>query len=676
MNKPFEVIKNKPLKAYFRHQWYTIHNIKKNMLSLTSGGSGDGKCQKKGSLVLMSNGIFKKIEDIKKGDKIVSLNKNNTACFSTVTDINSYDNKELFEVRERKRNKKLLYECTGNHQIPIIETFYPKVKGKRLKELKYNRLKNYTAEDFSKLSKAHTIDKYGFSLPKILEFENRKNPEVDAYILGVFLGDGHFIKYRNERRSHNLGITTADFEIVEEISKKYPIMSLQTKKDNAATTYYFSVNSELSKHLDSFGLADKKSGDKFIPDSCKYANYKFRTELLSGLIDTDGDISKTGAIHICTKSIQLAEDIKFIVHSLGGYADIMKIKKGIKERGFVGNYFNISICFKERNLTLRVKHKKERYEKIMFDAVFHVNKTHVGINVIKTNKTDTVYGITVDSPTALYITNEFMVTHNSWATIIHNYFLDPTFNLDKVVWNESQFYNALDNIKYVGEFVMWDEAGIGIPSKEWWSVSNRAIGKTLQIFRADRRIGLTFTTQDLSFIDSQSRKLLNYFFMMDKRTSPDYSKMWVREIMVNRYLGKMYMPYPRLKVDGIKYRFKSIGFDINQIRKIPDLESMLDEYDKKSRPVKKKLRIEHKMLIEKYKSDAEKKAEEKAMTKFDILTKLRDKIMNLPEPYLNAAGYLDTNIISTVEGISMNDAISVKKLCDKELKIRQNVPTS
>lgn len=260
----------------------------------------------------------------------------------------------------------------------------------------------------------------------------------------------------------------------------------------------------------------------------------------------------------------------------------------------------------------------------------------------------------------------------SWATIMHNYFLDPTFNLDKIVWNESQFYNALDNIKYVGEFIMWDEAGIGIPSKEWYSVSNRAIGKTLQIFRADRRIGLTFTTQDLSFIDSQSRKLLNYFFMMEKRTSPDHSKMWVREVMVNRYLGKMYMPYPRLKVDGYKYRFKYIGFDMEQIRKIPDLSAMLDEYDKKSRPIKKKLRIEQKMMVEKYKSEKEKKAIESATSKLDAMLQVRDKIISAPQQYLNVAGYFDVDLIRAVEGISRNDAISIKKLLDVELQTKKN----
>jgi len=67
----------------------------------------------------------------------------------------------------------------------------------------------------------------------------------------------------------------------------------------------------------------------------------------------------------------------------------------------------------------------------------------------------------------------------SWGSIIHAYFLDPRFDIDKIVYTDTQFYNALDRIKYVGEFIIWDEAGIGIPAKEWYKISNKAIGKVL-----------------------------------------------------------------------------------------------------------------------------------------------------------------------------------------------------
>ena len=261
----------------------------------------------------------------------------------------------------------------------------------------------------------------------------------------------------------------------------------------------------------------------------------------------------------------------------------------------------------------------------------------------------------------------------SWSTIIHNYFLDPQFSMDKIVYDERKFYDALSNVKYVGEFVMWDEAGVGIPSKEWYKVSNKAIGKTLQTFRADTRIGLTFTTQDMSFIDSQSRKLLNYFFMMEERTSPKQSKMWCRKILVNRAIGKMYMPYPRLRVDGQTYRFKNITFNIDQFRKIPDLAALLDEYDGKSKQIKKKMRETQQKIVNNWREQEEEKLMESVSNKIDKLTQVKNKIINCPEPYLNARGSLDIDLICAVEGIGRNDASTVKKIIDKELL---TVPTS
>lgn len=255
----------------------------------------------------------------------------------------------------------------------------------------------------------------------------------------------------------------------------------------------------------------------------------------------------------------------------------------------------------------------------------------------------------------------------SWATMIHNYFIDPRFNLDKVVWNENQFYDALGNIKYVGEFIMWDEAGIGIPAKEWYSIINRTIGKTLQTLRADVRAGITFTTHDMSFIDSQSRKLLNYFFQMQKRTSPNESTMYMREIMTNRMTGKILMPYPRLRIGAERYRLKYLTFNVEQIRKIPDLYDMLTEYDKKSRPIKKKLRLRQKSLLEKAQDQQQEKDNEKVDNKLQQILSIKTKILAAPSKYLTAGGTFDADLIMLNENISKTHAIVIKKMIDREL---------
>jgi hypothetical protein len=177
----------------------------------------------------------------------------------------------------------------------------------------------------------------------------------------------------------------------------------------------------------------------------------------------------------------------------------------------------------------------------------------------------------------------------------------------------------------------------------------------------------------MSFIDSQSRKLLNYFFMMQERTSPRSSTMWCRKILVNRAIGKMYMPYPRLRLEGQTYRFKNVTFNIDEFRKIPDLAALLDEYDGKSKQIKKKMRETQQKIVMNWRDQEEEKLMENVSNKIDKLTQVKNKIIGYPEPYINAKGNLDIDLICAVEGINRNDASTVKKIIDKEL---MTVPTS
>lgn len=254
----------------------------------------------------------------------------------------------------------------------------------------------------------------------------------------------------------------------------------------------------------------------------------------------------------------------------------------------------------------------------------------------------------------------------SWASIIYAYMVDPRFTIDKIVHSDTQFYNALSEVKRVGEFIIWDEAGVGIPAKEWYRISNKAIGKTLQVFRGSSRIGLLFTTQDMSFIDSQSRKLLNYFFMMSERNTPDQSKMYVRKIMVNRAIGKMYMPYPRIRINGHNARLKYVTYDAKDIAKLKDLNSMLRDYDKESKHWKRKLVKKQQTISEQYLIDQEEKHKKKVMTKGELLEQHVKEIVKDTSKYLTDTGKFDTDLIRVHRGLGTNDANTVKKMLLKE----------
>ena len=65
------------------------------------------------------------------------------------------------------------------------------------------------------------------------------------------------------------------------------------------------------------------SETKFIPDMYKFASVKSRTALLQGLLDTDGCVrASDNNIEYTTVSPRLAQDVAFVVQSLGGTARI------------------------------------------------------------------------------------------------------------------------------------------------------------------------------------------------------------------------------------------------------------------------------------------------------------------------------------------------------------------
>jgi hypothetical protein len=407
------------------------------------GKTGTGKCLKKGSKVLISNGEWKNIEDVKLGDEVISPQTNGTFTYEKVINLHNRFEEDCYDIIETT-SKRLLYSCAGNHEVPLFKY------NNKTNSYEYNILE--AKELYNIKNKSNRII-YSLSSSAI-DFKSIE-PTIEPYTLGAWLGDGHFrsvrklgkdyvggdsiqqsyyrkngvfYKEHNVKRktsyghaghwiNRDIGITSGSLEVVEEISKHYPIMNFFSKKGTTCKLYRFSLNGELSKELIELGLEGKGNSNKFIPIECLRASKEFRLKLLAGLIDTDGYVSKDNSISITTKSKQLAEDIKNLVHSLGGASNISKIHKEIKSIRFTGTYFNVRVALSNATiLPLKVLKKKERISKSNY------NRTHVYIRAIKSSSSQ-VYGIEITGKSKLHITDNWMVTHNSTMALQVAYYL-------------------------------------------------------------------------------------------------------------------------------------------------------------------------------------------------------------------------------------------------------------
>lgn len=107
----------------------------------------------------------------------------------------------------------------------------------------------------------------------------------------------------------------------------------------------------------------------------------------------------------------------------------------------------------------------------------------------------------------------------SLFTAFSCFLLNKHFEMgEDIVYGDKGFSNRIGRIKKIGETIIWDEAGVGMNAREFWSVSNREISKMLMTVGHLRPI-IFFVTPDLSFIDSQPKKLFHYYFECTSRTA-------------------------------------------------------------------------------------------------------------------------------------------------------------
>src|SRR5690606_34567655 len=118
---------------------------------------------------------------------------------------------------------------------------------------------------------------------------------IDPYVLGIWLGDG-----RSNRGA--IVVDKGDFEIVREIEKRgYKFSPHYSNKSNLVYGTILGLRTALRQ----MGLIE----NKHVPDIYKRAGIEQRMDLLRGLMDSDGTITKTGECRFVSVCERLARDV-------------------------------------------------------------------------------------------------------------------------------------------------------------------------------------------------------------------------------------------------------------------------------------------------------------------------------------------------------------------------------
>ena len=182
--------------------------------------------------------------------------------------------------------------------------------------------------------------------------------------------------------------------------------------------------------LKNYDLHHKKAWDKFIPDDYKYSSVQDRIDILRGILDTDGSCRERvqDQVTFYTTSLRLAEDVIEIVRSLGGKARLRsRDRRNEKNRNIIARRisYEVSIVMPESINPFYLKRKAERFK--------GKNVSHIEITSIEKVGHENVQCIRVDNAEHLYLTDNFIVTHNTFEEKVNPY-ITPIYDaLDDLV---------------------------------------------------------------------------------------------------------------------------------------------------------------------------------------------------------------------------------------------------
>lgn len=250
------------------------------------------------------------------------------------------------------------------------------------------------------------------TLPLHFTTPSREVGRIDPYQLGVLLGDGCLT-------TKSISISTAPED--KEHWRNYFTSEEITWTDPMAFRPVGEYRKALVEKLKSYGLLGTDSYSKFIPKRFLWGTLEDRWALFQGLMDTDGWSAKDkNAVYFDTVSPALSEGVQHLVRSLGGTVTTTSSMGAYKKNGVRKE------CQEVYHLYIRLPNPDDafRMKRKQFGAF--------GRNLVQRTVSRVTVGgeligrcITVSNPDGLYITNDFIVTHNSFAMVA-----DPVRNFN------------------------------------------------------------------------------------------------------------------------------------------------------------------------------------------------------------------------------------------------------
>lgn len=343
-----------------------------------------GKAMAMDAKILLQDGSWTTHGEIKVGQQVASVDGNS----STVTGVFPQGIRNMY-------------------QVTFEDGRTVKAADSHLWEISSSKFEGARIVDTEKLKTMLQRVRYQgrLRIPSLSGDFGSSSDHIDGWVLGALLGDGSLTK--------SVKFTNSEDYVISRMSDGvFPLNLHHVGGNDYNITHQRGCKNPLLDSLREYGLMGKTAQDKEIPESIFTAGKDTRIGVLVGLLETDGWVEKFGCIRFSSASKKLSQGVVRIVHSLGGTArettrtDISYTYRGESLQGLDAQMVSMKLpdeileCIKSPRLRANL-------------GINRLGNRGIGIKSIIEIEPEECLCIMVSHPRHLYVTDDYIVTHNT-----------------------------------------------------------------------------------------------------------------------------------------------------------------------------------------------------------------------------------------------------------------------
>lgn len=286
-------------------------------------------------------------------------------------------------------------------------------------------------DDDTDIVDVDNVDNVLFAVERLrnaVSYDNAKLPQpvVPAYLVGLWLGsvngtDGRVVTEANEEKISQFKANLIKLGVAENKMKVVLKTQGTRREDDIYSLRVTGFKQFVKAH---FKKRSSNSFVKAIPDVYMFANSYEREQLIAGIIDGGGSVSKDGkgSCSFVSTNTELVEDVRTLVSSLGlRTSPIRKAKRFVSKDGeqvelpdglSINFFFNRNVFGLNENI-VAMSERISNLEKLG-GQVEHSKVYITKIEEYTPDADERFYCLEVDTPSHLFLAGEtFIPTHNT-----------------------------------------------------------------------------------------------------------------------------------------------------------------------------------------------------------------------------------------------------------------------